>query len=77
MGWEYSRYIATCSACGHEGVCIKGDDDWNRSSTSWEGFENLPADRNSVARMRSDSRDSRPVCKCGSRDIIVGVLIKR
>lgn len=76
MGWEYSRYIATCSVCGHEGVCIKGDDDWNRSSTSWEGFENLAADPNAVARLRADSRDNRPVCKCGSRDIVVGSRIQ-
>jgi hypothetical protein len=76
VGWEYSNYKATCAACGHEGVCIKGIDDWCRSSTSWEGFKNHAADPNDIGRKRADSRDSRPECECGSRKIIVGDLMK-
>lgn len=76
MGWEYTRYIAKCNECGHEGVCTQGSDDWCRSSTSWEGFDNETPDVNAVARKRSDLRESRPLCICGSRDIEVGKVIK-
>ena len=75
MSWEYSRYEAKCEDCEHEGVCIQGDDDWGRSSTSWEGFDNVAPDSNEVYRKRTDSRESRPICKCGSKRIVVGKLI--
>jgi hypothetical protein len=54
MGWKYSSYKATCADCGREVVCIKGSDDWYRSSTTWEGFKNHAADPNDVGRMRAD-----------------------
>ena len=52
MGWEYFRYEAKREDCGHEGVCIQEDDDWGRSSTSWEGFDNVAPDANAVYRNR-------------------------
>lgn len=76
MGWEYFRYLAKCVDCGHQGVCIQGDDDWGRKSTSWEGFENQSPDPTSVAKKRADLRESRAQCKCGSQNIAVGNLIK-
>ena len=72
MGWEYSKSKAKCQACGKEGARITGSDDWCRSSTSWEGFENCSPNDTAVARKRVDSRDSTPLCSCGSTDIITG-----
>lgn len=39
-----------------QGICIKGDDDWFRKSTTWESFENQDADPNAAGRKRADSR---------------------
>lgn len=72
MGWEYFKYKAKCENCGREGFCIRGDDDWNRSSTHWIGFENVSPHVNAVARKRADARDSRPVCECGNGSVAVG-----
>lgn len=72
MSWEHSKYKAKCVQCGHEGFCIRSSDDWNRSGTSWEGFENVEPDATAVSRKRVDRRDSQPVCKCGSNKIEVG-----
>lgn len=76
MGWDYARYIATCKQCGHQGVCIRGDDDWMRTSTSWEGFSQIEPDPTAVGRKRASPQDMRPVCKCGSYNITVGEQIK-
>lgn len=72
MGWEYFRYKAKCNDCGEEGVCVKGDDDWGRQSTSWEGFEMVKPTETEIARKRADRRESRALCKCGSRNITIG-----
>src|SRR5690349_11300813 len=40
MSWEYSKYEAYCEACGREGVCVEGSDDWGRSLMPWRGFGN-------------------------------------
>jgi len=72
MSWEYTRYAARCKNCGREGVCVVGMDDWNRSSTTWEGFDSSPPDPTAVGRKRVDTRDLVGVCKCGSRKISVG-----
>jgi len=77
MSWEYEKHEARCEACGHVGARISGSDDWGRSSTHWEGFDSAPPDATSVARRHADSRDSRPVCKCGSTSLVVGKLIGR
>ena len=74
MGWDYTKYKAKCRNCGNEGICIKGEDDWFRHSTTWEGFENTDPDATAVGRKRADSRDKRAVCKCGSNDIEVGEI---
>lgn len=76
MSWEYSKYEAVCESCGHEGVCIRGSDDWGRSSTSWEGFQNHPPNSTAVGRKRADSRDMEPVCSCGGTSIRIGAQIK-
>lgn len=71
MSWEYLRYEARCKVCGHVGVCVKGSDDWNRSSTTWEGFVGQAPDSTAVARKRVDSRDLTPLCRCGSTQVAV------
>lgn len=75
MSWEYSKYKAQCKRCGKNGFCIRGSDDWNRSSTSWEGFDSRDPHPTAVARKRADSRDAVPVCTCGSSDIQIGDLV--
>ena len=72
MSWEYSTYKARCNNCGKEGRCIRGSDDWNRTTTSWDGFESQPPDATAVARKRFGSRDYSPICNCGSSAILVG-----
>lgn len=72
MSWEYSKYKAHCESCGREGFCIRGSDDWNRTSTSWEGFGSKEADPTAAARKRSDRRDSVALCECGSSNVKVG-----
>ena len=72
MSWEHSKYEAICETCGHRGFCVKGSDDWGRSSTTWEDFENRPPHPNAVARKRADSRDMEPVCICGGTKIRIG-----
>ena len=72
MSWEYSKYEARCKNCGKEGFCIRGSDDWNRTSISWIGFDSEPPSPTDVARKRADSRDQVPVCSCGASKVIVG-----
>ena len=72
MSWEYSKYEAICEACGHSGFCIRGSDDWGRSSTTWEGFDSRSPNSTAVARKRVDSRDIEAVCTCGGTRIRVG-----
>lgn len=76
MSWEYSRYHAQCKNCGRQGFCIRGSDDWNRTSTSWEGFEAFAPDATAVARKKVDRRDASTVCECGNSQIAVGELVK-
>lgn len=75
MSWEYSKFEAQCDNCRKQGFCIKGSDDWNRTSTTWEGFDNVSADATEVARKKADRRDARPICSCGSSRISVGKYV--
>ena len=75
MSWEYQRFEAKCEVCGHTGVCIQGDDDWGRTKTNWEGFDEEPPDPTAVGRKRASAGDNTPVCKCGSRKITIGQRI--
>lgn len=72
MSWDREKHKATCLDCGTEGFCIQATDDWNRSSTTWIGFENIKPDAQAVARKRVDARNSRPQCSCGSTNIEIG-----
>jgi hypothetical protein len=72
MSWEYSRYYARCDKCGNEGVCIRGSDDWGRTSTSWVGFGSKEPHPYELGRKRASSRDLVPACICGSTSITVG-----
>ena len=72
MSWEYSKYEARCENCGKVGVCIRGSDDWNRSSTSWEGIDSEPPCPTAVGRKDAASRDNVAVCSCGNSKIIIG-----
>lgn len=76
MSWEYSKYAARCENCGREGFCIKGSDDWNRTSTSWEGFESTAPNSTAVARKRSNPRDKVATCECGDSRIVIGEIIQ-
>src|SRR5579863_6619043 len=71
VSWEYSRVEAVCQQCGKRGVCVEGLDDWGRSSTTWEGFENVSPHSSAIGRKRADSRDMTPLCICGSSNIRV------
>jgi hypothetical protein len=75
MGWDRIKYEAVCSDCGKVGQVIKADDDWGRSQTTWIGFENRTPHPNSVARKRSDSRNSEPLCVCGNSKISIGKML--
>ncbi len=75
MSWDESRYKATCSACGHEGIQVKRSDDWGRTEERWEGFDTTPANDYEYYRKRSDALV--PVCKCGSKNIAVGQAMPR
>ena len=77
MSWEHEKYIAICKKCGRKGFVIHSSDDWGRSETQYEGFENLPPNDYEVARKRVGPRDSEPRCVCGSSDIKQGELVKR
>lgn len=77
MSWEHNHYTATCDACGHEGVCIKSSDDWGRSATRFEGFENVAPDSYAVGRKRVGADDMRPKCQnCGGASITIGAFFK-
>jgi hypothetical protein len=72
MSWEYSKFEAKCENCGKTGFCIRGSDDWNRSSTSWEGFASKSPDSTAIGQKKTDSRDQVAVCDCGTSKVIVG-----
>lgn len=74
MGWENARYRARCGQCGHEGAVIHSSDDWGRQARRYEGFENVLPGVDAVARKRADSRQNSGRCRCGSTDIVRGVL---
>jgi len=76
MSWEYSKYEARCETCGREGFCIKGSDEWSRSSTSWIGFESKSPDPTAVGKKRADSRDEVPFCSCGNARIVFGQYVE-
>jgi len=71
MSWDYTRYRARCTSCGKIGACVRGSDDWGRSSTKWEGFENRPANSTAVARKRADARDMTARCECGGTNVLI------
>jgi hypothetical protein len=75
MSWEYSKYKARCRSCGAEGYCIRGSDDWGRSSTRWEGFGSESPAVTAVARKRADKDDRSPVCTCGKTNIEIREFI--
>lgn len=78
MSWEHVYYEATCKKCGKKGFQIHSSDDWNRSETSWEGFEpftDFPRHDELVARKKIDE-NSYAKCECGSTDIEVGKFVK-
>lgn len=77
MSWEYFRYEAICENCGRQGVCIQGSDDWNRSSTTWEGFESSQPHSYAVGRKKVDSRDQTAACNCGNSKIKIGKLLPK
>ncbi|MNP82360.1 hypothetical protein D3C76_1809700 [compost metagenome] len=68
MSWIETRYKATCTDCGHEGVQIWRSDDWGRTEERWEGFSTILANNYEFYRKRSEAMI--PVCKCGSRNVI-------
>lgn len=76
MSWEYSKYEAKCETCGKQGFCIRGMDDWCRTSTSWEGFDEIDPDPTAVARKRAGIRDSSPICSCGSGKVVAGKRVE-
>jgi len=69
MSWEHERYEVVCESCGHRGVVTESSDDWGRSARSYEGFDNVAPSTTAVGRRRSDSRQSSPLCRCGSRSV--------
>ena len=72
MSWQHSKYQARCENCGEEGFCIKSSDDWNRSKTPWEGFENKRPNPILVDRGRVGVDDYDPVCSCGNTKVVKG-----
>jgi len=75
MGWDRIKYEAVCASCGKQGFCIKAEDDWFRSSTTWVGFENHKPSPTAVGRKKADARDSIPRCDCGKTQIKVGKML--
>ena len=75
MSWDYTRFKATCKTCGRTGVCVRGSDDWMRSSITWEGFDSKAPSAYEVTRKRVDARDSTGVCECGSSEIELGEIM--
>lgn len=73
MSWDENRYKATCHECGHEGMRISRSNDSGRTDEHWIGFETIPASDYEYHRGRSEARV--PVCKCGSKNIIIGQVI--
>ena len=69
------KYEAQCRTCGRKGFVIEASDDWGRSETTWEGFDNEPPDPTAVGRKRVDARDLTPVCQCGSKSVARGAYI--
>ena len=72
MSWEHNRYEAKCDTCGRQGFCVRSSDDWNRTATRWEGFDEVAPDATAVARMRVGPDDMSPKCPCGSTNISIG-----
>ena len=75
MGWDRTKFEATCKSCGHSGYVIKADDDWGRHQTTWIGFDNKEPNVNAVARKNTDARDNTPQCQCGKTSIEVGARL--
>ena len=72
MSWEHSKYEARCENCGKAGFCIRSEDDWGRSNTSWIGFETRQPDPTAVGRKRTGPKDLVPICTCKVSSIAVG-----
>lgn len=76
MSWEHTRYRAICNTCGHEGVRVDSMDDWNRTETRFEGFNQVIADPTMVARKRISSGS--PRCpNCGGTSITSTELLPK
>lgn len=76
MGSDKFVSVAKCDECGHEGKRIQKIDDWMRSSTYWEGFDNVPPNPTAIGRMRVSQNDCRPVCQCGSKNISISKEVR-
>ena len=70
MSTDEYRYVASCQACGREGVEVRRSDESANETSEWIGFENEPADPYFVHRKRVTQY--RAVCECGSQDIVRG-----
>ena len=78
MSWEHIHYRAVCNGCGHEGVCIQSSDDWNRSESTYEGFDLRSPSDYAVARKRVGANDMLAQCpKCGGTTITHGEMLGR
>ena len=73
MSTDEYRYVATCQACGREGVEVKRSDEEANETSEWIGFINEPADPYLVHRKRV--APFRAACACGSRDIVRGEIL--
>lgn len=73
MSCSDSSRKAICRSCGHEGVYTSSSDERGRTEEHWQGFETVPASDYEYFRGRSEARI--PVCKCGSKNIIIGVPV--
>lgn len=76
MSWEYEKYEARCESCGKTGFCIRGSDDWNRSSTRWEGFEEVAPSSTAVGMKHADARNLVGQCDCGKSKIVLGSRVE-
>ena len=70
MSTDEYRYVASCQACGREGVEVRRSDESANETSEWIGFINEHADPDLVHRKRVAR--IRAACKCGSRDIVRG-----
>ena len=70
MSTDEYRYVASCQACGREGVEVRRSDEGANETSEWIGFINEPAAPDLVHRKKV--APFRAACECGSRDIVRG-----